>query len=155
MDEPFHAGFVQEHHWPDHRAVQQACVDAGGIPHRVEHLYRPVNQMAGDHLVAAESDMRTGRFQQGAAAIGKAQLQALAVQQHLYAAVAGVEREQRVLADFGNRGAPVEGVFIRLAQDLAGPAVAVAPAFAAVVFSGQCLDQGRHRTARRAGSGAG
>src|SRR5690606_34866433 len=76
-------------------------------------------------------------------AVVEIQFDALAIQQLLLAAVAGEGREAAVLVDVGDRYPPVEVLGRRQRDDLAGPAVAIAPAAAGVFKGGQ--DQQRHQ----------
>src|SRR5690606_9205967 len=77
------------------------------------------------------------RRQQGfAAAVGKTQAQAFAVQQHQFAFDAGEGRERRVLLDLGDGQAQLPLALYRQAQYLAGPAQPVAPTLSTIVGSG-------------------
>ncbi|KAG1538705.1 hypothetical protein G6F50_014625 [Rhizopus delemar] len=79
----------------------------------------------------------------GHAAIGKAQAHTIALQQHQLALHTGEGRERRILFDLGHGQAQRPVIALcRQAQDLAGPAKSIPPAFAAIVQAGNHLARG-------------
>ncbi len=136
VDRPGHAGLGEEQHRPDQGPVQQGDVEVITPPHQVEVVGGAVDEFAADLGLASETQALVRRQQRNVLAALETQAHAIAVQQHQFALDAGKGGKIRVLLDLRDRQPQRPVGTVAQSQDLARPALLVAPALAPVVVGG-------------------